>query len=136
MGGLWGGLNSGGSIEKLLPLLMLLNKQNISSQSTQTQGTNQEQNQSMNMFKLLSESGLLSKNFSPDKLKLFEMLMNMNNQKSKQNNTPPENEETKSTSKTYENSNKKEDTNSQEPFYESPEEADINNFYTTKNVRE
>ena len=62
-GGLFSGLNSGGGIEKLLPLLMLMNRQNnVSSQSTEQE----PKNNNFNMFKLLSESGILGKNFRPN----------------------------------------------------------------------
>ena len=126
-GALFNGLNSGGSIEKLLPLLMLMNKQNVSSQNTQTQSENNETNPNMNMFKLLSESGLLGKNFSPEKLKLFELIMNMNNQKNKPNNSTQENETTKNPNKTKQNE--------EDVFNETQEENEINNFETNKSVR-
>ena len=136
LGGLFGGLNGGG-IEKLLPLLMLMNRQNVNTQSTQTQSANTDSTPNMNMFKLLSESGLLGKNFSPDKLELFEMLMNMNslkNQSAPQTNTNKE-QAINTNSENKQANNNNENVNN-ENFTEPQEENEINKFETTKSVRE
>lgn len=141
IGGLFSGLNSGGGIEKLLPLLMLMNRQNnVSSQSTE----HEPKSNNFNMFKMLSESGLLGKNFSPDKLKLFEMLMNMNNlknqspttsttHKEQENNT---NSKNKQADNNNENNNIKKQNCEAENFNETQEENEINSFETNKSVRE
>ena len=152
LGGLFGGLNGGG-IEKLLPLLMLMNRQNVNTLSTQTQSTSADSNPNINMFKLLSESGLLGKNLSPDKLKLFEMLMNMNSLKkqstpqTKTNNEQPNNTNNENKQADNNNENKQADNNNEnnnikkqncetENFTEPQEENEINNFETNKSVRE
>ena len=138
LGGLFGGLNGGG-IEKLLPLLMLMNRQNVNTQSTQTQSTNTDSNPNMNMFKLLSESGLLGKNFSPDKLKLFEMLMNMNslkNQSAPQTNPNKEQPINPNSEKSHADNNNENVNRENEKFTEPKEENEINNFETNKSVRE
>ncbi len=141
-GGLFSGLNSGGGIEKLLPLLMLMNRQNSVNSQSQNTGHEPLSNQNMNMFKLLSESGILGKNFSPDKLKLFEMLMNMNNLKNQSTTTSPTNkeQETKTTVNQNENLNNdiKKQNSETENFNETQEENEINNFekHENKSVRE
>ena len=138
IGGLFSGLNSGGGIEKLLPLLMLMNRQNnVSSQSAEQE----PKNNNFNMFKMLSESGLLGKNFSPDKLKLFEMLMNMNNLKNQSTpQTNPNKEQPNNTNseKSHADNNNENVNKENENFNETQEENEINNFekYENKSVRE
>lgn len=127
MNSLFNSIGAGSGIEKFLPLFMLINKQNGSAQ---TQSANDNNNPNMKMFKLLSESGLFGNSISPDKLKLFELLMNMNkinNQTQKQDNHI-----------NTQNNLKNEQNNINEALNDTQEEDKINNLekQENKNIRD